>query len=81
MYTVVKIFFLCEMDLLCWGSGQLGQSGHGRPEDIRPEEACLLDFTLDRLGRVKLLACGSSHSIVVTGTVFCQCDENVNTVY
>lgn len=56
------------MNLLCWGSGELGQTGHGRPGDIGPEDAHLREFTEDRLGRVKLLACGSSHSIVITGT-------------
>ncbi|XP_049433990.1 probable E3 ubiquitin-protein ligase HERC2 isoform X1 [Epinephelus fuscoguttatus] len=58
----------CELDmnLLCWGSGELGQSGHGRPGEINPEKAHLREFTKARLGRVKLLACGSSHSIVVT---------------
>ncbi|KAL7391855.1 hypothetical protein ABVT39_015765 [Epinephelus coioides] len=58
----------CELDmnLLCWGSGELGQSGHGRPGEINPEEAHLREFTKAWLGRVKLLACGSSHSIVVT---------------
>lgn len=57
-----------DMNLLCWGSGELGQTGHGRPGDIGPEEAHLTEFTLARLGRAKLLACGSSHSIVITGT-------------
>ncbi|XP_067463736.1 uncharacterized protein [Thunnus thynnus] len=54
------------MDLLCWGSGELGQNGHGRPGEISPEEAHLREFTVARLGGVKLMACGSSHSIVVT---------------
>ncbi|XP_056233280.1 X-linked retinitis pigmentosa GTPase regulator-like isoform X2 [Seriola aureovittata] len=54
------------MDLLCWGSGELGQNGCGRPGDIGPEEAHLREFTATRRGTVKLLACGSSHSIVVT---------------
>lgn len=60
------------VDLLCWGSGQLGQTGHGGPGgmDVSPEEAHLRDFTPARLGAVKLLACGSTHSIVVTGTYF-----------
>lgn len=60
----------CEshMNLLCWGSGELGQTGHGRPGDIGPEEAHMREFTVVKLGRVKLLACGSSHSIVITGT-------------
>lgn len=57
-----------DMDLLCWGSGELGQTGCGRPGDIGPEEAHLREFTGARLGTAKLMACGSSHSIVVTGT-------------
>ncbi|CAK6950123.1 probable E3 ubiquitin-protein ligase HERC2 isoform X4 [Scomber scombrus] len=55
-----------DMHLLCWGSGELGQTGHGRPGDVSPEEAHLREFTVARLGEVKLMACGSSHSIVVT---------------
>lgn len=61
----------CElhMNLLCWGSGELGQTGHGRPGDISPEEAHMRELsTVVKLDRVKLLACGSSHSIVTTGT-------------
>lgn len=56
------------MSLFCWGSGELGQTGQGRPGDIGPDEAHMREFTEGRLGRVKLLACGSSHSIVITGT-------------
>lgn len=59
-----------EMSLLCWGSGEFGQTGHGRPVDVGPEKACLREFTEGRLGRVKLLACGSSHSIVISGTTY-----------
>ncbi|KAK2837409.1 hypothetical protein Q5P01_014621 [Channa striata] len=55
-----------DMDLLCWGSGELGQTGHDKPGDTGPEEAHLTEFTEGGLGRVKLLACGSTHSIVVT---------------
>nr|XP_046242999.1 RCC1 domain-containing protein RUG3, mitochondrial-like isoform X2 [Scatophagus argus] len=54
------------MNLLCWGSGELGQTGHSRPGDTGPDEAHLREFTVGRLGRVKLLACGSSHSMVIT---------------
>lgn len=72
----IPLLYLCsqdiqcdlDMNLLCWGSGDLGQTGHGRPGEIGPEEAHLREFTMARLGRAKLLACGSSHSIVVTGT-------------
>ncbi|XP_026198771.1 RCC1 and BTB domain-containing protein 2-like [Anabas testudineus] len=55
-----------DMDLLCWGNGELGQTGCGSTRDIGPEEAHLGMFTVAELGRVKLLACGSTHSIVVT---------------
>ncbi|XP_068167294.1 uncharacterized protein [Antennarius striatus] len=54
------------MDLLCWGSGELGQTGRGGSDDVGPDAARLKEFTQAGLGRVKLLACGSSHSIVVT---------------
>ncbi|XP_055367542.1 uncharacterized protein LOC114861926 isoform X6 [Betta splendens] len=54
------------MDLLCWGNGELGQTGCGGTQDISPEEAHLEKFTMAKLGKVKVLACGSSHSIVVT---------------
>ncbi|XP_061905559.1 RCC1 and BTB domain-containing protein 2-like [Entelurus aequoreus] len=54
------------MDLLCWGNGGLGQSGHGRPGDITPEDSHLAEFTEGGLGRVKMMACGSTHSVVVT---------------
>ncbi|XP_062310065.1 semaphorin-4E-like [Osmerus eperlanus] len=55
-----------DLDLLCWGSGELGQTGRNVQGYVGPEEAQLRGFTLGKLGRVKLLACGSSHSIVVT---------------
>lgn len=57
-----------DLDLLCWGSGELGQHGHGRKEDVCSEDGHLKEFTAAGLGRVKLLACGSSHSVVITGT-------------
>nr|XP_057926327.1 uncharacterized protein LOC131127936 [Doryrhamphus excisus] len=54
------------MDLLCWGNGELGQTGHGGTGDITPEDSHLEQFTEGGLGRVKLMACGSTHSVVVT---------------
>ncbi|XP_028312829.1 ultraviolet-B receptor UVR8-like [Gouania willdenowi] len=54
------------MELLCWGIGDHGQTGHGRSGNVRPEEALLRQFTSARLGSVKFIACGSSHSVVVT---------------
>ncbi|KAJ3604591.1 hypothetical protein NHX12_029331 [Muraenolepis orangiensis] len=53
--------------LLSWGSGELGQTGHGFPGAIRTGEAHLRQFAQGLVGKVKLLACGSSHSIVATG--------------
>lgn len=64
----LRIHCELEMSLLCWGSGELGQTGHGRPGDVGPEKACLTQFNEGCLGTVTLLACGSSHSIAITGT-------------
>ncbi|KAJ8380572.1 hypothetical protein SKAU_G00013500, partial [Synaphobranchus kaupii] len=52
--------------LLCWGCGDLGQTGRGGARDVCPQGGALEAFTPGKLGRVKLLACGSCHSIVVT---------------
>ncbi|XP_034547960.1 secretion-regulating guanine nucleotide exchange factor-like isoform X2 [Notolabrus celidotus] len=54
------------MNLLCWGSGELGQTGRGRRKDIDTAEAHMREFTPVGLRRVKLMACGSSHSIGIT---------------
>lgn len=57
--------------LFCWGCGELGQDGHGGTAVVKSEDGLLDAFTPQKLGRVKLFACGSSHSVVVTGTVQC----------
>ncbi|XP_035234359.1 probable E3 ubiquitin-protein ligase HERC2 [Anguilla anguilla] len=54
------------VELLCWGSGDLGQTGRGGTRDVSPQRGALEAFTPGKLGRVKLLACGSCHSVVVT---------------
>ncbi|XP_024908957.1 uncharacterized protein LOC112486470 isoform X2 [Cynoglossus semilaevis] len=55
-----------DVNLLCWGSGELGQTVSVRSEVMSPDEAHLREFTKARLGAVKLLSCGSSHCVVVT---------------
>ncbi|CAL8346786.1 unnamed protein product [Lota lota] len=58
----------CQLgtELLSLGSRELGQNGHGRPGAIAIGEAHLRQFAQGCMGKVKLLACGSSHSIVST---------------
>ncbi|CAL8250691.1 unnamed protein product [Boreogadus saida] len=58
----------CQLgpELLSWGSRELGHDGHGRPEAIANEEGPLRPFAQGCMGKVKLLACGSSHSVVST---------------
>ncbi|XP_041127284.1 ultraviolet-B receptor UVR8-like [Polyodon spathula] len=52
--------------LFCWGCGELGQNGHGGTADVKSKDGLLEAFTPQKLGRVKLFACGSSHSVIVT---------------
>ncbi|KAG7264328.1 hypothetical protein CRUP_009950 [Coryphaenoides rupestris] len=58
------------VDWLWLWTGRLSQkgwwTGHGRPGAICAGEARLRQFTPGCVGRVKLLACGSSHSVVAT---------------
>lgn len=56
------------MNLLCWGSGGFARLDTASLGPIGPEEAHQREFTETRPGRVKLLACGSGHCIVITGT-------------
>ncbi|KAJ8414928.1 hypothetical protein AAFF_G00024510 [Aldrovandia affinis] len=62
-----RALFSQGAELQCWGCGDLGQTGRGGAGDVAPHRAMLEAFTPGKLGRVKLMACGSSHSIVVTG--------------
>ncbi|XP_074525366.1 uncharacterized protein LOC141789801 isoform X2 [Halichoeres trimaculatus] len=54
-----------NMDLLCWGCGELGLGCCG-PKDVGSAETHMTEFTPAGLGTVKWMACGSSHSIVIT---------------
>ncbi|XP_078690697.1 uncharacterized protein LOC144921490 isoform X2 [Branchiostoma floridae x Branchiostoma belcheri] len=52
--------------LVVWGCGEFGQNGHGRVGDVAATEGLVAEFPPKNGARVKLLACGASHSIVVT---------------
>ena len=54
---------------LCWGNGKQGQHGHvATGQQITFEEATLTEFNPDyKNTAVKLIECGSSHTVVVTG--------------
>ena len=53
--------------LLCWGNGEFGQTGQGRTSDISCQRGLLKQFaTSEHDARVKIVACGSSHTVVVT---------------
>ena len=50
--------------MISWGCGEFGQHCHGTKEDV-PYSGGLLKDNLS--GCVKFVACGASHTIVVTG--------------
>ncbi|CAH1254302.1 HERC6 [Branchiostoma lanceolatum] len=52
--------------LLVWGCGEFGQTGQGKVGDVAATEGLVAEFPPKNGARVKLLACGASHSIVVT---------------
>ena len=55
--------------LLCWGGGEFSQHGHGEGrKEVPTSEALIQDLT-----NVKLVACGASHAIVVTGKLAFIC--------
>ncbi|XP_052270574.1 uncharacterized protein LOC127871561 isoform X2 [Dreissena polymorpha] len=52
--------------LLCWGSGEFGQHGHGFRKEVTFFEGAVERFCGNPEVLVKHFACGSSHSAVVT---------------
>ena len=52
--------------LYVWGCGNFGQHGKGTWSNVAPEEGII-----DELGNetVKLIGCGSSHTLAVTGEI------------
>ena len=54
--------------LLCWGNGEFGQTGRGRTSDVSCQRGLLEQYATSEHGaRVKIVACGSSHTVIVTG--------------
>ncbi|XP_031574986.1 serine/threonine-protein kinase Nek9-like [Actinia tenebrosa] len=52
--------------LLVWGCGEFGQHGHGHQNDVTITAGCMNHLILGQDGLVALVACGSSHTIVIT---------------
>lgn len=52
--------------LLSWGCGEFGQHGHCHHSDVSLVDSEVKFFT-ERRAKVKHMASGASHSIVVTG--------------
>ncbi|XP_066567803.1 uncharacterized protein LOC136755224 [Amia ocellicauda] len=52
--------------LLCWGCGEMGQTGHGRVSNVIAKQSFLEELDVRKFGKVQMFACGSSHCIVVT---------------
>lgn len=53
----------------CWGYGEFGQNCHGGcggKGNVRLEEGDVKQFDLHG-ERIKLMSCGASHTVVVTG--------------
>ena len=53
--------------LLVWGCGEFGQHGHRHQNDVPISAGSMNHLILGQDSIVALVACGSSHTIVVTG--------------
>ena len=53
--------------LLVWGCGEFGQHGHGHSEDVPCGDAVASPLWLGQDRMVVDVACGSSHTLVLTG--------------
>ena len=49
-----------------WGCGEFGQHCHKVNGDVSFEDGIIDQFSQSRSSRIKLMACGASHTIVVT---------------
>lgn len=61
---------LCTFDgglLIVWGCGEFGQHGHGYCEDVPITDALVSPLWLGKDRVVVEMACGSSHTLVLTG--------------
>lgn len=55
-------------ELLCWGCGEFGQHCHGHSGDVGFSDAMVDPRSLEgSSGGVSAVACGSSHTVLVTG--------------
>jgi len=52
--------------LLVWGCGEFGQHGHGHTEDVLSGDALVSPLWLGQERMVVEVACGSSHTLVLT---------------
>ena len=65
--------------LIVWGCGEFGQHGHGHTQDVQSTDALVtpLWYGEDRL--VVRVACGSSHTLIITGNTKLLCiDQYIN---
>lgn len=53
--------------LIVWGCGEFGQHGHGHTQDILCADALLTPVWYGEYRFVDSVACGSSHTLIVTG--------------
>lgn len=53
--------------LIVWGCGEFGQHGHGHSEDVPCGDAVGSPLWLGQERTVIEVACGSSHTLVLTG--------------
>lgn len=53
--------------LIVWGCGEFGQHGHGHCEDVPIDDALASPLWLGQDRMVVEVACGSSHTLVLTG--------------
>ncbi|XP_033749791.1 uncharacterized protein LOC117334342 isoform X2 [Pecten maximus] len=52
--------------VVCWGCNEFGQNSSQMKKDVAFKDGLLSNFSNDLGGRVKLAACGASHTLVVT---------------
>ena len=58
--------------LMVWGCGEFGQHGHGHSEDVPCCDAIGSPVWLGQERMVVEVACGSSHTLVLTGKYSCN---------
>lgn len=56
--------------LIVWGCGEFGQHGHGHIQDILCADAILTPVWCGEYRFVENVACGSSHTLIITGKIY-----------